>query len=168
MKFPGFVALALVPVAIASAQPTDLDNEASALSIDSTSGAWRLSWWGTSGRTYFILHSETLMSWTFLPLIEQGSDAWLHYGFWLSPTPPRVFLRLRYTDQPSTDPYGDDFDGDGIPNGWEIEQGLDPFNPADAAHTSRGFTYLELYQQSLGGGVDPTTANVAGLIVFSP
>lgn len=168
MKLTRFVALALLPVAIACAQPTNLDNEASGLSIDSTSGAWKLSWWGTSGRTYFILHSETLMSWTFLPVIEQGSAAWMHYGFWLSPTPPRVFFRLRYTDQPSTDPYGDDFDGDGIPNGAELEMNLNPFDAADATYINGGLTNLQIYQQSQDGGGDPAASNAVSLLVYSP
>ncbi len=67
-----------------------------------------------------------------------------------------------------SDAYNIDTDGDGIPNGWEIENGLDPLDPADAANTNGGPTYLELYQQSLGAGGDPTVANTAGLILYTP
>jgi hypothetical protein len=31
-----------------------------------------------------------------------------------------------------------DVDGDGIPNGYELAHGLDPFNPADASLDSDG------------------------------
>lgn len=168
MNISRLVALVTLPVAVATAQTADDPNEGSRLAIDPTSGAWSFSWWGVNARTYFILHSETLMSWNFLPVIEQGTGAPIRYGFWPTPTPSRFFLRLRHTDTPTTDPYAADFDADGIPNGWEIETGLDPFNSADAANTSGGLTYLELYQQSLGAGGDPATANVAGLIVYAP
>lgn len=168
MKLLHVVALAALPIAIASAQPATDTNEGSKLSVDSETGAWNFGWWGVNARTYFILHSENLVSWNFLPVIEQGTSAPIHYGFWLSPQPSRFFLRLRHTDAPAPDPYAADFDGDGIPNGWEIEHGLDPFNPADAANISGGLTYLEIYQQSLGVGADPLQSNALGLVVYSP
>lgn len=153
---------------LALAQTADQQNEGSGLARDPTTGAWDFSWWGVEARTYFILHSETLMSWTFLPVIEQGREAPISYGFWLNPQPDRLFLRLRYTDIPTDDPYSADFDGDGIPNGWEIEHGLDPFDASDAALLQDGLTHLELYQQAQGIGADPETANVAGLLVYTP
>jgi hypothetical protein len=163
------LALACLPAAVASAQPANLINEASALSVDPVSGAWNFQWWGTTGRTYFIQNSDLqLANWVYWPVIEQGTGAWINYGFWTSPRPDRLFLRLRYTDQPSTDPYGDDFDGDGIPNGWEIENGLNPFDAADAALLNGGLTNLEIYQQSQGGGADPAMLNPVGLMVYSP
>lgn len=153
---------------LAIAQTADQQNEGSGLARDPTTGAWDFSWWGVEARTYFVLHSETLMSWSYLPVIEQGKAAPLSYGFWLSPAPDRFFLRLRYTDVPTDDPYAADFDGDGIPNGWEIENGLDPFDPTDALLDNGGLTHLELYQQSLGPGADPTTANPVGLLTYTP
>ncbi|MFT3867139.1 MAG: RHS repeat-associated core domain-containing protein [Nibricoccus sp.] len=48
-----------------------------------------------------------------------------------------------------------DQDGDGIPNGWEQQYGLDPYNPADAAQgvaSGSGFTNLEAYNL----WIDPT------------
>jgi hypothetical protein len=47
------------------------------------------------------------------------------------------------------DPTGDS-DNDGMPNGWEIANGLDPANPADASYDkdSDGLTNLEEYQNN--------------------
>ncbi len=41
-------------------------------------------------------------------------------------------------------PAGWDTDGDGMPNAWEIEQGLDPDNPNDGNHDRNGDGYTEL------------------------
>lgn len=40
-----------------------------------------------------------------------------------------------------------DSDGDGLPDAWELERGLDPANAADAAEpaTPEGYTHLEIY-----------------------
>jgi len=48
---------------------------------------------------------------------------------------------------------GADIDGDGMTNGWEIANGLDPNDPTDAAkdNDNDGFTNLEEYQ----AGTDP-------------
>ena len=165
------LACATLPAVWASAQTAAQPNDGSALAIDGATGAWTFSWWGASDRTYFIQHTEELGSptlWQFLPVIERGADAALHYSFWLSPPPVKFFLRLRHTDAPVADPYAADFDGDGIPNGWELEHGLDPFDATDAALSYNGLTHLEIFQQSLGAGADPTTANAAALLVFTP
>lgn len=169
MKLSHLAALAVLPAAIASAQTATDTNEGSRLSIDAESGAWNFSWWGVNARTYFILNSDLqLANWTYWPVIEQGVGAPISYGFWLSPQPSRLFLRLKYTDQSAPDPYAADFDGDGIPNGWEIEKGLDPFNAADASAITGGLTNLVIYQQSLGIGADPLTTNDLGFAIHSP
>ena len=43
-----------------------------------------------------------------------------------------------------------DSDNDGIPDAWEIENGLDPENPEDGKEiTESGYSNLELYLNSL-------------------
>lgn len=169
MKLLHLAALAVFPASIASAQTATDTNEGSRLSLDPDSGAWNFSWWGVSARTYFVLNSDiNLANWTYWPVIEKGVGAPISFGFWLSPKPDRLFLRLKYTDQAASDSYAADFDGDGVPSGWELENGLDPFNAADAANISGGMTYLEIYQQSLGLGGNPLQANPVGLITYTP
>ena len=153
-----------------SAQTATDDNAGSRLTTDPETGAFLFSWWGVSGRTYFIQHNPDLLStWQFWPIIEQGNDETLTYGFTVNAATDRFFLRLRHTDAATGgDPYAADFDADGIPNGWEVEHGLNPFDAADAATFINGLSNLELYQQSLGAGADPTTMNSVGLMVYSP
>lgn len=156
-------------VSLASAQTASDPNEGSCMSMDTETGAIHFAWWGVADRTYFIQHTtELTTSWNYLPLIEQGSGVPLEYGFTVSGGPPRFFLRLRYTDEPATDPFRADFDADGIPNGWEIEHGLNPFDAADASAVIGGLTNLELYEASLGFGADPTTAKPLSLILHTP
>lgn len=152
------------------AQTATDDNSGSRLTIAPDTGAFLFSWWGVSGRTYFIQHNPDLISpWQFLPIIEQGNDEPLSYGFTIDAATDRFFLRLRHTDAATGgDPYAADFDADGIPNGWEVEHGLNPFDAADAATVVSGITNLELYQQSLGAGADPTQTNSAALIIYTP
>lgn len=56
-------------------------------------------------------------------------------------------------DSGETDPANPDTDGDGMADGWEVQYGLDPLDPADAAEDpdGDGFTNLEEYQN----GTDP-------------
>lgn len=57
-----------------------------------------------------------------MPLIEPGSDSVLE---WPCPaTQDKFFLRLRHTDITSAD-----FDGDGVSNRQEIQEGADPISP---------------------------------------
>jgi len=53
-----------------------------------------------------------------------------------------------------TDPTDPDTDSDGMPDGWEVQYGLDPLNDSDANGDidGDGFTNLEEYQ----AGADPT------------
>lgn len=80
----------------------------------------------------------------------------------------RAFSFIVISPAEVEDPYLKDSDGDGIPDGWEIEQGLDPFDSADADNMSGGQTYLQIYTGSLGIDADPLQANSLGLVVYSP
>ncbi len=52
-----------------------------------------------------------------------------------------------------------DSDGDGLPDAWEVDHGLNPFDPSDAAHIVVGTsqTYLQVYQS--GHNVVPTSGS---------
>lgn len=62
------------------------------------------------------------------------------------------------------DSYQADYDLDGMADGWELEQGLDPFDPADAATTTQGATNLQRYQQFASAQAAETSI----LTIFSP
>lgn len=129
---PAFFLLFLVAAGVIAsnwlfAQTADDPNEGSKLEYDSTNEIWRFKWWGRQGRTYFIQHSEDLIFWSWVPVIESGDDSVKEWG--LSSTEDRFFLRLQSTTQPTTDPQGDDFDGDGVSNLDEVNAALNPLNP---------------------------------------
>ena len=121
-----------------------------------------LRWYGHDERTYFIQVSDPndhLRRWTWAPIIETGNDENISYE--VDGTADKGFFRLWFSDQPTTDPDGDDFDydgltnwdevsvhqtnpmewdtdGDGLSDFWEIENGLDPnddgsIDPANGA-----------------------------------
>jgi len=115
-----------------------------------------LRWHGHAGRTYFVQVSDPndhLSSWTWAPIIETGNDEDISYE--IDGTADKGFFRLWFTDQPTSDPDGDDFDndglsnwdeinyyqtnplkadtdGDGMPDGWEVFNYLDPLGIWDA------------------------------------
>ena len=165
-----YALLSCAASALLSAQTATNDNSGSRLTTDPDTGAFHFSWWGVSGRTYFIQHNPDLHSpWHFLPVIEQGHDETISYGFTVNSPSKRFFLRLQHTDANSDgDPYSADFDADGIPNGWEIEHDLNPFNASDASTVVSNLTNLELYRQSLGDVEGPALINTVSLVVYTP
>lgn len=112
--------LCFFPLA-ASSEGNDPD-----IAVD-TAGQVDISWDGVEGRTYFMQWSTDLVNWGFFPLIESGDGSPLSYGF--ESDADKFFIRLKYTDQTTTDPAGDDFDGDGVKNSVEISSvpTTDPF-----------------------------------------
>lgn len=105
----------------------DAPNEGSALQFDSTNQIYHFKWWGRTGRTYFLQQSTDLMQlWNWVPVIEAGNDSIKDWGF--TSTSDKCFVRLIYTDQATSNPLNDDFDGDGISNIDEVQQGSDPFD----------------------------------------
>lgn len=109
-----------------------------------------LRWYGHAGRTYFVQISDPndhLRKWIWAPIIETGNDEDISYE--VDGTADKGFFRLWFTDEPTADPDGGDFDGDGLSNlaevlthqtnplksdtdgdglldGWEVANSLDP------------------------------------------
>lgn len=87
-------------------------------------GACTLSWWGRTGRSYFVQQSEDLIHWQYLPVIAPGSDHVLETAF--TSSAPRLFVRLLSADIPTDNPLTADFDADGLSNQTEVQCGTDP------------------------------------------
>ena len=80
-----------------------------------------LRWYGHANRTYFVQVSDPndhLRKWIWAPIIESGNDENISYE--VAGTADRGFFRLWFSDQPTADPDGDDFDGDGLSNLDEV------------------------------------------------
>ena len=128
-------------------------NEGSSLSHDPSTGAYTFAWQGQTGRTYFIQQSEDLVAWVTFPIIEVGAGQPISYGF--TSNAPRIFFRLRYSDLPAADVRTADFDGDGVSNWDEVQQSLDPFNPdTDKDGMPDGY--------ELANGMNPRVADGTG------
>jgi hypothetical protein len=123
------ILVGFVVLTTATAQTSTDPNEGSRLTYDSLVGSYDFSWWGQPGRTYFIQHSDDLSAWEYLPLIESGTNGLLSWGF--TSTASKFFIRLRYSDIPTSDPFNDDFDGDKISNSDEVVLGTDPLSAVD-------------------------------------
>jgi hypothetical protein len=124
------IPLFLLCSAFASAEPPGIDQ--SLEFVTPPTGSMFIRWHGQLGRTYFIMVSDPanhLQTWHYAPTMEAGNDEDTSYE--VDATADKGFFRLLYTDEPTTDPYLADFDSDGIPNWFEVEEiGSDPFNSA--------------------------------------
>lgn len=118
----------LLTVALPAKAQTATDlNEGLQVTAGTTAEEFTVSWWGKTGRTYFIQQSFDLMTWQYVPVIESGAEAVC--GLNIACTDTRQFWRLRYTDVYTEDAATADFDFDGLSNQQELTLGLDPLDP---------------------------------------
>ena len=115
----------LVTVGQAGTNP----NEATRLEYDEYNNTWSFTWWGHVGNTYFIQQSDDLLSWQYMPFIIEGENKVAEWQF--SNDQNTTFVRLKYTDMPTSDPRNDDFDSDDINNWSELLQQSDPLATDD-------------------------------------
>lgn len=93
-------------------------NEGSRLAKDSSGPGYTFSWWGRAGMRYFILQSDDLFTWQYLPgVIETGHDDIIAWE--ITSSLDRCFVRLEI----QVDPFATDSDGDGQSDGDEILSG---------------------------------------------
>lgn len=128
MKRVFLFVMCLVTALSAEAQTAADLNEGLQVTTGAQAGDFTVSWWGKTGRTYFVQQSFDLMTWQYVPVVMSGAEDVSGLNFSCSET--RQFWRLRYTDL-STGGNAEtaDFDGDGLTNLEEATLGTDPFNP---------------------------------------
>ena len=166
-----FCAAVVGTIGIVSAQTVDEENEGTILEYDDANEIYRFKWWGRAGRVYYLQHSEDLAHWGYFPIIEQGEDSVREWGF--STNSDRFFLRLRMLDFEEGDLFAIDSDGDGIPDWWEVMNGLDPFLASDALMDIDGdglrtlSEFLAGTDPGMATGAGPE-ASLSGLSVLTP
>jgi len=170
------VGLVLCIRVICNAQMPSGVNEGCRFEKDSSTGNYVFSWWGDSERTYFIQHSEDLVNWTYVPIIEWKTTPGVTAWSFANPSASLTgFFRLRFTDAPAngnpdsadfdgdgianaaeiaetgphTDPLEADSDNDGMPDGWEVSHGLAPLNGDDASDDPDGDGTQSLWEYLL-------------------
>jgi hypothetical protein len=90
---------------------------------EGASSTWNADWSGVTSRTYFLQWSLDLVNWNYAPLVEFGAGL-KSFGI-NTQGEPKFFVRLHYVDDTGVTTLQQardaDFDNDGIPNYYEVE-----------------------------------------------
>lgn len=118
---------------------------------------WNFEWESIEGRTYFLQYSDDLQHWNYLPEIVTGDGMTISYG--MASTSDKYFVRLLFTDEVTSDPENDDFDGDGLSNIDELLlYGTDPLNPMTDGVTPDAIAAIPGAWWNTTGCPEPTDA----------
>jgi len=121
------------------AQTASDDNEGTKIEFDQANSIGRFLWWGRSGRTYFIQHSDNLLdAWQWVPLVEIGDDSIKEWGFTFSGD--KFFLRLKHVGEVSV-----------AQNVWAAFTTTGTVNVGWSASEPAGVTRWVIQRQLLGG-----------------
>jgi len=117
---------------------------------------WNADWSGVTSRTYFAQGSVDLVNWEYLPVVEFGTG--LKGAGVETSGAPKYFYRLRYVDDTGVTTLQQardaDFDNDGIPNWFEVEEeGSDPLDKNSAGGDLDGDGLPDGWERYYFGGV---------------
>jgi hypothetical protein len=136
---------------------------------------WNSAWTGVTQRTYFFQWSLDLATWHYAPVVDFGTGikSWVSNASTLSGAPcPKYFVRLKYVDAPWVSTLSEariaDFDGDGIPNAYEVEVlGTNPLdktsNGGDSDNNGLSDGWEKYYFGQIGIGNPNAIASADGL-----
>lgn len=116
---------------------------------EGASGTWNADWSGTTLRTYFLEWSLDLVNWDYAPLVEFGTGV-KSFGI-NNHCEKKYFVRLHYVDDTTVTTLQEakdaDFDNDGIPSWFEVEQiSTDPFDKSSAGGDPGGNGIADGYE----------------------
>lgn len=130
-----------------------------------TGGTWNADWNSTFGsRTFFAQGSTDLVNWEYLPVLEFGTGL---KGAGISTSgAPKYFFRLVYVDEAwvttEQEARDADFDGDGIPNWFEVEDiGSDPLDRSSAGGDSDADGLPDGWEKYFFAGLGVANPNIA-------
>ncbi len=148
-----FAALVCLALGAFAQGPGDL-NAGSRLSYTGSTGAYAFTWWGAAGNTYLVETSDDLINWSYLPIVESGSNAAIQWGF--TSNSSGLFMKLEYITVPARQLTGTGLNGpvdssSGLPGDWELFYfGQTGINPSAFVPWSNGtITNQQAYQQGL-------------------
>ena len=139
------ICLLALPAGAAAQTSTDLNEGSTLISLGANN--YKFTWWARAGVFYLLDFSVDLNTWTYDTEVYIGFGGISQPTYFNNFTGDRLFVRL------NTDPFNTDADGDGIPDGWEVLNGLNARFVGDAPldPDGDGFTNLEEYAL----GLDP-------------
>lgn len=137
MKTTGLLSRAILLAAIiGGGTPARADVPFQVSFTQGSGGTWNADWDSTfANRTFFAQGSTDLVNWEYLPVLEFGTGL---KGAGISTSgAPKYFFRLVYVDEAwvTTEQQARDadFDNDGIPNWFEVEEiGTNPLDKSSA------------------------------------
>jgi hypothetical protein len=139
-------ALLFLRVGALAQGPNDL-NAGSQMVYSGSSGT--LAWWGAAGNTYLIQTSDDLVNWSYLPVVESGSNSIIEWGF--TSNSSDLFMKLEYINVAASQLSGAIFNGpedisNGLPGDWELfyfgQLAVDP----NMDPNGEGFTAMQDYE----------------------
>ena len=121
-----------------------------------TEPTWNVDWSGVADRTYFVERSVDLVHWNYLPIMDFGTGT-KSCGV-NTEGAPKLFVRLHYVDDTTVTTLQEardaDFDGDGIPNWYEVEVlGTDPLDKNSAGGDSDNNGLADGWEMFYFGGL---------------
>lgn len=127
------------------------------------SGTWNVDWAGESGRTYFIKWSLDLVTWHYAPFVKYGQG--VQTAGIQTMGAQKLFIRLHYvydttvtTLQQARDA---DFDNDGIPNVYEVENlGTNPLDQNSAGGDIDNDSLADGWEKFYYGGLNVANPTV--------
>ena len=134
MRFESkFLLLAVISLLLAVPLAADPVRQSQVSFTSGGSGTWNVDWNGVNNRTYFVKYSLDLVNWSYAPLMRHGTGV-QSCGI-QNENAPKFFIQLKCIDDPAITTLQQardaDFDNDGIPNYFEVENLLtDPDDPA--------------------------------------
>jgi hypothetical protein len=153
-------------IACSSAAFTFLAVGQTSLIVEKTAleNTYKIKWDSIDGRSYFIQHSNDLVTWNYVPKVMAGINAEDWMG--VASTADKHFFRLLWSSLPTYDPLTADHDGDGIPSYAELT--VTHTDPLKFSTAGNGVSDRGLFPSPSSGVYTDAANRVQYLLVPNP